>query len=221
MTDSLWTLLAVPLGFGLFGFFEPCSIGTSLLFIKMVEGKPARTKLAQAVVFTATRAVFIGLLGATAAIAGAIFFGFQRAGWVLLGAVYFGLGLLYLTGNSGRLMRSIGPNLGKLTTLKGTAALGVFFGLNIPACAAPLLAAVLGTAAIGGPSHVVQGFVTLAVFGLALSLPLAAAMLWAPARRLFDRVAALSHRIPKFIGILFVLLGGWSIYFGLFVSIQP
>jgi cytochrome c-type biogenesis protein len=32
-------LLIVPLGLGLLGFIEPCSIGATLIFVKFLEGK--------------------------------------------------------------------------------------------------------------------------------------------------------------------------------------
>ncbi len=211
-------LLLLPVVLGLLGFVEPCSIGSSLLFIKAVERKPVATKLMQAAVFTATRAVFIGLLGVLAALLGAAFIGFQKAGWVVLGGLYVALGIVYLTDNAGHLMRTLGPGLGRLSTARGAAALAVLFGLNIPACAAPLLAAVLASAAVGGPAQFVRGFVTLGLFGLALSLPLVAALAWAPARRALDRLAALSGRVPTVVGAVFVVLGAWSIWFGLLVE---
>ncbi|MBU2145839.1 MAG: hypothetical protein KKD02_05785 [Alphaproteobacteria bacterium] len=212
--DSIWSLLLIPLGLGLIGFVEPCSIGSSLLFLKIVEGKPKSTKLLQAVTFTLTRAIFIGLLGVAASFIGAAFFGFQKAGWMILGGLYVALGMFYLTGNAGLFMRTLGPSLRKLSTVRGTAGLGVLFGLNIPACAAPLLAALLGTATLAGSPNAVQGFVMLGTFGLALSLPLVVALLWAPARRALDRLSSLSGRVPIVIGLLFVFLGAWSIYFG-------
>ncbi len=215
--DSFWTIVAVPLALGLLGFIEPCSIGSSLLFIKAVEGNSATVKLMQAAVFTLTRALLIGLLGALAALVGIVFLALQQAGWIILGSLYVGLGLVYLTGNAGRLMRSLGPSLGHLSTVRGTASLALLFGLNIPACAAPLLGAILGSAAVGGAAQIVEGFASLAIFGLALSLPLALALLWGPARRALDRLATLSARVPVLIGVVFLVLGAWSIYFGLFV----
>ena len=32
-------LIAIPAGLGLIGFVEPCSIGSSLVFVKYLEGK--------------------------------------------------------------------------------------------------------------------------------------------------------------------------------------
>lgn len=91
----------------------------------------------------------------------------------------------------------------------------MLFGLNIPACAAPLLAAVF--AASAGTATVAQGFWVMAVFGLALSLPLVVAVFWARARGWLDRLAALTHRVPFWTGVAFVVLGAWSVYLGVTV----
>lgn len=224
MEPPLFNLLILPLALGLLGFIEPCSIGASLLFLRYVEGKDPATKIVQAVVFTLTRAAFIGALGVIAALIGAAFVGFQKTGWMLLGVLYVVLGAVYLTGRSRALMRTLGPSLGRLSGVRGTAALAVLFGLNIPACAAPLLFASLGTAAVGGAAgleRVITGFVSLGLFGFALSLPLALAILWPPARRALERASVLSQRVPVVIGLLLVGLGLWSIYFGLFVTPLP
>jgi hypothetical protein len=74
----------------------------------------------------------------------------------------------------------------RLSGSRGAVALAVLFGLNIPACAGPLLVALLAPAALGA-ARIAEGFVILAVFGLALSLPLVLAALWEPARRALDR----------------------------------
>lgn len=214
--ESIWSLFVLPFSLGLLGFVEPCSIGSSLLFIGYVEGKAARVRAMQAIVFMVTRALFIGGLGALAAIVGSAFVGFQQVGWLLLGGLYIGLGLLYLSGNSGRVMQTVGPRLRRLSGTGGAVTLAVLFGLNIPACAAPLLGALLAPAALGSAT-VVEGFTMLAVFGLALSMPLVVALLWEPGRRLLDSLSVMSRRVPMILGLLFVALGAWSVYFALFV----
>lgn len=223
MAPGLTNFVLLPLGLGLFGFVEPCSIASTLLFIKTVEGKAPAEKLIQVAVFTLARAVFIGLLGVLAVLAGSAFLGFQRVAWFVLGTAYALLGLVYLAGRAGTLMRSLGPGLRRLADTRGAAALGMIFGLNIPACAAPLMVALLAAAAASGATGatLANGFIGLAVFGFALSLPLLLAVLFAPARRLLDWVAGLSRRIPFWTGLLFLALGTWSIGFALFVNLQP
>ena len=222
MTEfNFFNTVALPIFLGLFGFIEPCSIGSTLVMVKQMEGRSGPEKIAQMLAFAGTRSVFIGLLGVVAAGVGSAFIGFQRGAWLLLGAFYVALGMMYLSGRAGFLMRSFAPRLDRLRSTGGAAALGLIFGLNIPACAAPLILALLGLAAAGGASaaNLSGGFVSLALFGLALSLPLVAAVLFAPAREILDRLAALSRRIPRRTGSLLMLLGLWSIWFGLFVTI--
>lgn len=222
MTElGLAGVVGLPILLGLFGFVEPCSIGSTLVMVKQMEGQPREARIVQVLAFAGARAVFIGALGAAAAAVGSVFLGFQKAAWVVLGVLYLTLGLLYLGGRAGALMRGFAPSLHRLRSTRGAFGLGLVFGLNIPACAAPLLLALLGLAAAEGVSGSAlgTGFVSLALFGLALSLPLVVAVLFAAARSVLDRLAALSGRIPRWTGVLFVLLGLWSIWFGLFVSI--
>ncbi len=218
---GLFQLVALPAALGLLGFIEPCSIGSSLLFIKFLEDKSAAAKLAQTALFAATRAAFIGALGAGAVVLGAAFVGYQKAAWIVLGVLYGALGVLLLSGRAGALMVTIGPGLARLGGLRGSVGLGVLFGLNIPACAAPLLAALLALAAAGGVSGAAlgAGFGSLAVFGFFLSLPLVAAVFFEPARRLLDALAHQAKRFPRWAGVVMLLLGAWSIRYGLFVDV--
>ena len=157
-------------------------------------------------------ALFIGALGVAAAVVGTAFLHAQHWFWILLGAAYVVLGLLYLAGQQWRSMRVFGPALGRARGAQGGAMLGVLFGLNIPACAAPVLAALM--AASVGAASVVQGFVAMAIFGLALSLPLVLVVFWGRAKHWLDLFAAMSERLPLWTGLLFIALGAWSIYFG-------
>lgn len=223
MTElGAFQLLILPIGLGLLGFVEPCSIGSTLVFVNYLEGKTFADKLAQVGIFAVTRAVLIGTLGAVAVFIGTAFMGFQKAAWIVLGAIYVAIGLLYVFRRAGSLKISLGPKLESLSGSRGSIVLGLLFGLNIPACAAPLIFALLGMAAAGGVSGgtVLAGFVSLGLFGFALSLPIVAAVLVPSARRALDWLSALSRRLPLWTGLLLVALGFWSIGFGLFAEIK-
>lgn len=222
MEPTLTNLVVLPVGLGLLGFVEPCSIASTLVFVKTVEGKKPASKLAQVGVFALTRAILIGLLGMVAVLLDAAFLGFQRAPWFVLGMIYVPLGVLYLTGRAKALMGSLGPSLGRFADTRGSAALGVLFGLNIPACAAPLIFALLAAAAASRATGaaLATGFIALALFGFTLSLPLLLAVLFEPARRALDWLAGLSERVPFWTGLLFVVLGVWSIWFALFAAVR-
>lgn len=216
---ELGTGFLLPIGLGLLAFIEPCAIGATLLFIKLAEGKPAQVKLVQMLGFMLARALFIGLMGASAAWIGGSFFALQKAGWFVFGAVYIAIGLMYLTGHVSWLMHSVGPRLSRLGDVRSSVALGLLLGFNIPACAAPLLVALLAATASGAtPGGVLGGFVALSLFGAALSVPLAVAVLVPPARKIVDSLASLSSRIPHWTGVLMLVLGVWTIWFGLSVK---
>lgn len=205
------------IGLGLLGFVEPCSMGSNLILVKHLEQRPYRSTLLQIGVYTVVRALFMGVLGAAAALIGAYFFDLQRALWIGLGTVYLAFGLLYICGRQGWLIAHLSPLLSRASGTRGSAALGLLFGLNVPVCAVPLIVVLLGLnasqAAAGNAP--VQGFVSLLLFGLALSLPLVLAVLWSPARRGLDWLAGLSVRLPRWTGAVLAALGLWSIGFGL------
>ena len=160
---GLFQLLVLPAALGLVGFVEPCSIGSSLLFVKYLEDKSAAEKVKHTALFAGTRAAFIGALGVAAVAVGGAFVSFQKSAWVVLGVLYALVGAVLLAGHARRLMLTIGPGIAKLAGARGSAGMGVIFGLNIPACAAPLLAALLGAAAATGASGatLTAGFVSL------------------------------------------------------------
>ena len=214
--------VALPVGLGLLGFVEPCSLGSSFLFIRFLEGKPAGEKLLQVTSFMIARMLLIGALGAAAALVGQTFIGFQKAMWVVLGTAYAVIGILYLSGRLGPLLRAFGPGFARAEGSRGAVTLGLIFGLNIPACAAPLIFALLGVAAAGGASGaaVLEGFVSLSLFGLALSLPLAVAVVWRPLREVLDRIAAFSRRVPVIAGLVLVALGLWSIWLAFYLDLE-
>lgn len=100
------------------------------------------------------------------------------------------------------------------TRLSTCSPLGLVFGLNIPACAAPLIAVLVGSAAAetARTQSALPAVWLLFVFGLALSAPLVLAVLSRWGRNLLDRIALLASRAPRWTGMVLVLLGGWSIW---------
>ncbi|MES1927202.1 hypothetical protein T31B1_17843 [Salinisphaera sp. T31B1] len=167
----------------------------------------------QTLVFAAVRGSLMAGLGVPAAVIGARFLGIWHGLWVVLGSAYIVLGLVYLAGGASWMIRQTNRLLPQVSTGTGSIALGAVFGLNIPACAGPLLAVLLGSsaaqAAAGG--GMVYGASTLLVFGLALSSPLVFAVFTPRGRRMLNWVARLASRMPRVTGAVLVLLGFWSI----------
>lgn len=187
--------LVLAAGLGLLGFVEPCSVGSHLLFLKFLDRLPERQRLYQTLVFTLARAGLMAGLGVLAAVIGAQFLGIQHGLWMVLGSLYVAFGLAYLAGGAPWLIRQSDRLLPRAPATSGGAALGVLFGFNIPACAAPLLAVLLGGAAAQAAAGggVAYGGVSLLIFGLALSSPLVLAVFTQRGRRLLNAIARLGQ----------------------------
>ena len=211
----LMNFVAIPAGLGLLGFVEPCSLAATLLFLKYVEGRPSADKVTAVLLFAASRALFIGGLGALATLLGQAFLPIQHGLWIVLGVAAGAVGVLYLAGRQAVLLNLIGPLWPTRATWRGPVGVGVAFGLNLPACAAPVLAVMIGANAAGGGGALVPSVGALVVFGLALSAPLVAAMLWPGGRVLLERLVVMAERLPVVTGAVFLLLGTWSAATGL------
>ena len=93
---------------------------------------------------------------------------------------------------------------------------GLAFGLNIPACAAPILFGLMGTAVASGSAA--TGFVMMAIFAVGLSLPLVPLSVLPRLSASLDRLTDWLRPRRWLFGLIFVSLGLWSIWFGLFVD---
>jgi cytochrome c-type biogenesis protein len=204
--------LALAAGLGLLGFVEPCSVGSHLIFLKFLDQLPERQRVLQTLIFTSVRAALMAALGVLAALIGTRFLGIQRGLWAVLGSFYILLGLIYLGGGAPWMIRRMDRLLPRVSATAGGVTLGAVFGLNIPACAAPLLTVLLGGAAAHAAAGggLVYGASTLLVFGLALSSPLVLAVFTRRGRRMLNGIARLAARMPRITGAV-VLLGLWSI----------
>ena len=212
MPDSLLTLLLLPAGLGLLGFIEPCTIGAHLLFLETQAARPLAEQHRALSVFIVTRSLVAGLFGAAASLLGAGLIGVQTGLWLVFGVLYLLLGLGMLLGLAGRLKRRLILVPERWKHARSPVLMGVAFGLNSPACAAPILFVLLGLAASGGA--VLTGFVQMALFGFFLSVPL---VFFARFPRLAGAFSRLSGA-TRLIGVVFVALGLWSVWFGLFVN---
>jgi len=216
MEFSHLQLVLLPIGLGLLGFVEPCTIGGHLLFLDTQNGRSSREKLNSVLTFVATRSVVVGLFGALIAFLGQNAISAQTGVWLIFGIVYLAIGLAFLVGRAGFIKQRVNLAPAAWKQARSPLVLGLAFGLNIPACAAPILFGLLGLAATTGT--VVTGFGMMFLFGLFLSAPLA---LFAASPRLATSLEKLGEKLKQMrwlIGVVFVLLGLWSIWFGLYVD---
>lgn len=158
----------------------------------------------------------MGGFGGLIVIVGQRLIGVQTGAWLAFGAVYLCLGAAIFAGWDKSLRQRIGfaPQRWKAAT--SPLLQGLAFGLNIPACAAPILFAVMGTATVSGSAT--TGFLLMAVFALALSLPLLPLSVVPTLARPLDRLADWLRPRRWLLGAILVALGVWSIWFGLFVD---
>ncbi|MDP9410943.1 MAG: hypothetical protein M3P70_10660 [Actinomycetota bacterium] len=206
-----FSLLALAVGLGLLGFVEPCSIGTNMIFLGHLRDKDRVTRLRETAKFAVVRAVVLGSFGLGIAFMGGFVFAAQRGFWLVLGLLYLALGVAVILNARFRwgLFGRISPQ--RLLPERGgrSLGLGLLFGLNLPACAYPLMLALLGP---GAASGALLGFATLFVFGLALSLPLVPLAFSERTAKLVGRLARFGGVTRYVIGAVFLLLAAYVIY---------
>ncbi len=197
--------VGIPVGFGLIGFVEPCSVGANFVFLSYLRQRPASERVRHTLTFVLSRSLFLGFLGGSVAWAGKSILGGSFLYSAGLGGLYFLLGLLTLAIYFG-LFSLPSLDLGGWLKRKSGLALpmGVVFGMSAPTCAGPLLLALLGKAGITG---VANGFISLALFGLALSAPLLVIATSRRASDLLSRVGKHSSRVLLFAGVILVFVG--------------
>lgn len=216
MDITLQTVILLPIGLGLLGFIEPCTIGGHLLFLDTQTSRSRSGKIAAVLVFLVVRSTVAGLFGGLIAYLGQKLIGVQTGVWLVFGVIYFLVGIAFLVGRAGLVKWRIDLAPGAWKQARNPLVLGLAFGLNIPACAAPILFGLLGLAATTGT--IFLGFAMMFLFGLFLSLPLvifAAVPNWG---LWLERTGQRMKNMRWMIGIVFLLLGIWSIWFGLYVD---
>ncbi len=216
MDLSLQALILLPIGLGLLGFIEPCTIGGHLLFLDTQNERHPREKISAVISFILVRATVAGLFGAVIAYIGQKLIGVQTGLWLVFGIVYLIVGLVFVFGKAGLIKQKIDLSPVAWKQAKSPVILGLAFGLNIPACAAPILFGLLGLAATTGT--LVSGFIMMGLFGLFLSLPLAIFAIVPSWATWLARLGAKLKSMRWLIGTIFIVLGVWSIYFGLYVD---
>ncbi len=208
---SEFSFLALAFGLGLLGFVEPCSLGAHGIFLSYLREKDRNARLRETAGFALSRSMILGLFGLGIAFLGSFVFSVQKGFWLFLGLLYLALGVAIVLNARFRWGLFGRISLRRLLPKHGHRSLGLGFlvGLNLPACAYPLLLALLGGSAVSGA---LWGFAVLFVFGLALSLPLIPLALSERTAKLFDRLTHLSGVTPYVIGIVLLTISVYVLY---------
>ena len=214
--DLTYQTLLLAFSLGLLGFIEPCTIGAHMLFLGAQRKRSTRQRLAAAIVFLLARLVVMGGFGGLIVVLGQRLIGVQTGAWLAFGAIYLSLGIVMLLGWDNTLRQRVRLAPERWRTASNPLVQGVAFGLNIPACAAPILFGLMAAATASGSAA--TGFVMMAVFAFALSIPLVPMSVAPRLARPLDRLADWLRPRRWLLGAIFVALGIWSIWFGLFVD---
>ena len=214
--DITAATVALSFGLGLLGFVEPCTIGTHLLFLGAQRTRATQQRLAAVAIFLTARIVVMGGFGGLIVVVGQRLIGVQTGAWLVFGAIYLLLGLGFLFGWERALRHRIGLAPEQWKTASNPLFQGLAFGLNIPACAAPILFGLIGSAVASGSAS--TGFLMMSVFAVGLSLPLLPLSAVPRLAALLDRLADWLRPRRWLFGAIFFALGIWSIWFGLFVD---
>ena len=203
--------LALAFGLGLLGFVEPCSVGAHGLFLGYLRKKDRSERLRETARFVLSRSMVLGLYGLGVAFLGGAIFVAQKGFWLFLGLLYLVLGIAVILNARFRLRLFGRVSLGRLVPRHKDRSLGLgfLFGLNLPACAYPLILALLGQGAVSGAAW---GFTTLFVFRLALSLPLIPLALSEKSPMLFGRLTRFSGAMPYVIGLVLLVISAYVLY---------
>lgn len=199
---EVYQITLIPIAFGLLGFVEPCSIGANMIFLGYLQARKAG-KIFEAIKFTVTRALFLGLIGLLVGVVGQPMRTGTYSYSLLLGVGYVVLGLLGLWWSyRGTGLASL--DLGRYLPKEGAFPLGVIFGLTAPACSLPLFLALLGLGAIEGAW---VGFVSLFLFGLALSAPLVLIARSEKAEEILRSLGRKATKVSYLAGLLLISVG--------------
>lgn len=215
MELTLSALVFLPIGLGLLGFVEPCTIGAHMIFLSSQERRKGAGRAAALASFIAARVLVMGAFGALLGLLGQWLVEVQTLLWLAFGIAYLAIGLAFAIGRGGFFKTRVDLGRGAWRHAENPIIMGAAFGLNIPACAAPIIFALLGMTITSGAG---LGFLTMALFALALSAPLIPMALIPRFAGWLTRIAATMRARPWIIAAVFVILGLWSIYFGLFVD---
>lgn len=201
---GFYDLFLIPILFGLVGFLEPCSLGINLIFLHRIQKFDRVKRISESLVFSFVRGFFLAVVGLGAAFIGSKFITIQSSLFVILGIVYILLGILIII-NKYKPIFTTDINFGRYFQRRGTVALGVIFGLIIPACAIGFVIALIGKALIVG--NLLEGFISLFVFGVTLSFPLVIISYFRKSAQAMQIIAHKTRKVPWLAGAILIVVG--------------
>jgi cytochrome c-type biogenesis protein len=201
---NVYGSVLIPLVFGLIGFVEPCSLGINIIFLERVKSYNRAKRIWEALIFSLVRGFFLALVGLSAAFIGSKIATLQSSLFLVLGGVYVLLGLLAIM-NMYKPIFKYEVNISKYIPNGGGMALGLVFGLIIPACAISFVLALIGKSIALG--NLLEGFISLLAFGIALSSPLLLISCFERSNEIIRSISEKARRIPWLAGLVLIVVG--------------
>ncbi len=201
---NIHSVILIPLLFGLIGFVEPCSIGINIIFLNRIHSFKRAKRISETLIFTLVRGTFLALAGLSAAFIGSKIITIQSSFFLILGGVYILLGALTIM-NMYRPIFTHEINLSTYLKHQESITLGVVFGLIIPACAISFVLALIGKSILTG--DILEGFVSLFVFGVVLSFPLVVITCFDQSNEIISKISKKARQIPWLAGAVLIGVG--------------
>lgn len=208
MFEAIISVVLLPVVTGVAGGFTPCALGINTIFVGALAGKPRAARLWSWLLLATVRASLLTGLGLLFGLLGEAVG--EMAAWYqqAINVGLMALGAIFIISRFRRLplpaLRLANPEA--LQEQRSLVAMGLLFGLDISACIAPLVLALLAQTVLLGDW--VAGTVALFVFGIGLSLPALAVISIDRADRWLLRISQ-RHR-----NIFYFFAGGFLILFG-------
>ncbi|MFQ5887459.1 MAG: cytochrome c biogenesis CcdA family protein [Candidatus Hydrothermarchaeales archaeon] len=194
----------IPFVFGLIGFFEPCSLGINIIFLHNMQRYHKAKRVFESLVFMFSRGIVLALVGLSAAFIGKRFVKVQGSLFLILGMFFIVLGILSII-NIYRPIFAVNLDFSRYVKNRAGLRLGLAFGLVIPACATALVLALVGKTMLIG--DLVEGFVSLFVFGATLSLPLVFISYSEKSTQIIRKFQEKNKKLSWLAGAILILVG--------------
>lgn len=200
---DIYNIIVIPLLFGLIGFFEPCSLGINAVFLHRTESLNRGKRIRESLLFTLVRGLVLAFMGLSAAFFGSMFLKMQSSIFIAMGVIFIIAGVLNLINYFKPVFRQI--NLSRHFAGRSGIALGLIFGPIIPACAIPIVIALIGKSALTGV--LIESFLSLFIFGIFLSIPLVFISYFERSNEIIVKISAKVENISWIAGILLIIIG--------------
>lgn len=206
--SPVWLVPGSFLG-GIAASLSPCSLGMLPLILAYVCGVDKSSKFKiflRLLSFTAGLSFVLAVIGIVCALTGRVFAGFNSPYVILLFGSFLMIAGLQLIGI---LDFSIPAFVEKLPENNGTGLflypfiIGMFFSFLASPCSSPILAAIIGFAAVS--KNPVTSFFMLFAFALGQSLPFVLGGIFASVLKSLRNMQKYSDKLVKFSGITLVI----------------